>query len=52
MGSMLGRVQVGEYSMGGFGGSCRKAAHAQAGADVAVLHLQRYADMQVEAPGL
>ena len=37
---------------GGFGGSSRKAAHAQAGAEVAVLYLHRYADMQVQALGM
>ena len=52
MGSMPGRVQVGAYSMEGLGGSGRKAAHAQVGAEVAALHLQRYGDMQIQALGL
>ena len=53
----LHRVDVGECPggrvfNGRFGASCCKAAHVQAGADVAVLHLQMYAHMEVEAPGL
>ena len=53
----LHRVDVGDCPggrvfNGRFGGSCCKAAHAQAGAEVAVLHLQMYAHMQVKAPGL
>ena len=52
----LHRVDVrkspgGRILNGGFGGSCCKAAHAQAGAEVVVLHLQMYAHMQIEAPG-
>ena len=53
----LHRVDVGERPdgrvlNGRFGGSCCKAAHAQVGAEVAVLQLQMYVHMQVKTPGL
>ena len=46
-GIYAGKSPGGRVFNGGFWGSSRKAAHAQAGAEVAVLHLQMYAHMQV-----
>ena len=51
-GIYAGQSPGGRVFDGGFGGSSRKAAHAQAGAEVAALHLQRHADMQIQALGM